>query len=447
MSKKQEDESKQVDLLKYCKTPAKYAALPKLTKDHYDAICKLIEESKAAEDEQNKTSTKVGNAFQGIGTMITQLPYLLTGGLITDPSMLTMLLATDPTFGIPRGQREFSAFAKKTLNRAIIDMQKFGFERVQKIKLMKFTPAELGPPGKLTRLGKFLFSLGKITIRAGVAVVQYPLMWAASKSIFLLNSVTLMSCIRNAAFRVMGQMAAKVAGFSGVKGFIIAIRLLTAAGAGAIAGVMKLMVRMNKVFLWLMLVQVIGMIIDAIDPCGFNKQLDAAYLAEMVKNMDAQFRNTMMMQHSYIGTNPITKDMEFLLRWPIDVRVETLFPFYLMNNGMLDDEKQEYRDLIKARNLEFGITPADDELREAKLDMYQALYLGNLKFNSNGQAIYFPTSEVTDLEPNTLLQMQQYVDTYLGMNNPVVVRSIQKYAPVILLAIVGLLFLVFKFIR
>lgn len=425
-------EDKQVDLTTYCKTPSKYAKLPKLTREHYDVLCKLIEEAKASEAEQNKTSTRVASTFKGIGIMITQLPYLIFSSLVTDPSFITMMLLTDPTFGIPRGQREVQVFAKKTFNRAVVDMQKTGFARIQKIKLMKFTPAELGPPGKLTRLGKWILKIGS---------------WTTSKMIYLLNATTMIQCIRTAAFRVMGQMAAKVAGFAGVKGFIIAVRLLAAAGAGLVTGAMKLMVKMNKVFLWLMLVQMIGMIIDSIDPCGFNKQLDAAYLAEMVKNMDAQFRNTMMLQHSYLGKNPITNDMEFLLRWPIDVRVETLFPFYVMNNGMLDEEQQVYQDLIKSRNLEFGITPADDEMRKVKLEMYQTLYLGNLKFNSDGQAIYFPKVEVTDLEPNTLLQMQQFVNTFLGNNNPVIAQTLKKYAPVILMAIVGVLFLVFKLIK
>jgi len=423
-----------VDVLLYCRKPSKYASLPKLTREHYDALCQLIEASKPErKSDWMLFLAGVGKTFETLGTFVTHLPYMLTVGIFTDPSQLSMVLLTDPKFGLPRGREALARFSKQLFNGTVDDMNRWGFKFIQKMQIPPTAvpvvkPSVIVPNFEIKkwfnqRIGQF-----------------------GRKATFLLNRLVFVQCVRNAFHRVVSRTAGRAVGFASVRAFLVVARMIGAAATAAIGKILSLLVRLNPILLIVMVISIIGMIVDSIDPCNLNKTMDAETIRQFSMQMDDQFRDMMILQHNVIFTGMSMsqtgeEEMQFVNQWPIDVKVETLFPYYPFNKANQD------KDIKNARLVEFGLTDEDqDDVQEMSI-MYQQFYLENLKFNAYGQPLLFPENyDPPNIEPETLQLMQQQVNFFFANNNPVVSRWMVKYSPLILVAIVGLLFIIFKFI-
>lgn len=414
-----------VDILLYCAKPSKYAGLPKASRDHYDVVCKMIEAAKPEQKANLRLFWEgVGKTVGLIANLLSQLPYMLTVGIFTDPSQLSLMLLTDPKFGLPAGQARLANFSKQLFNSTVDDMNRWGFKFIQK---MQVAPKPIpGSPGWMSRN------------------IAQPL---SRKATYLLNRVVLTQCVRNAFQRVVTQSAGRVAGFASVRAFIVVARLLGAAATMAAAKILTMLVKLNPLMMKLMIVQIIGMIVDSFDPCELNRSMDAETLKQFSTSFDDQFRDMMILQHNIVFSGMSMssegeEEIQFMNQWPIDVKVETLFPYYPFNKAVQD------KDLKNARMVEFGLTDEDETSREELVSMYALFYLDNLKFNAYGQPLLFPENyDPSNIEPETLQVMQQQVNHFFANNNPVVSRWLVKYSPLILVAIAGLLFIIFKFIQ
>lgn len=378
-----------IDLMQYCKDPSKYADQPENTRFYYDNLCKVVEQIR--QENEQSGGARAGESF---ATFIRDLPYMMTVGMFTDPTQVTMLLLTD---GLAATQGFWKNHARTVFVNASQYMAKWGYNWIARTGQLF--------PRAATGLTRFLFNSVALT-RAMV--------YATNLTVNITTGV-----VRNT-----------------VRGFLALVgsRVFT----GAMLALTTLMRAANIIFLAQMVMQVISMMVDAADPCNLNKALDADTMVAMTNEMNRTFKDNMIATETAFVTPD--QEVHFVDQWPIPVKVEQLFPQRLRN--AVDDTA-----LKKARYEEFGMDEARAEALEDAHARFMFFYLGNLKYNAFGQPIDFPDKyDVPDLTPQTMDQMGERFVSFFANNNPVVARWIDKLAPILLLGIVAVLFLVFRFV-
>jgi hypothetical protein len=386
-----------IDLNAYCSDPTKFAKEPEYVRSYYDNLCKLVEQMKT-----DPSSGAAGRAFESLGDVLIQLPYMLTIGLFTDPGNLAMFALTD-ALGMTKDFWGKNAAA--VCQRAGQYMSTWGYNWVNR------TMSKILPAG----------------IRGAI---RFPL---ASR--FMVNSAALARAMMR-AINVTINITTGIIRTS-VRGFLALVgsRMFSAA-MGAIA---SFMARLNTVFMVQMVVQFISMMVDSADPCDLNKAMDAEMVQQYANSMNQNFKEQL------IGTETayVTPDNElhFVKNWPIDVRVERLFPSHSRNRTDNDT-------VDAARMEEFGLTKERDlELQDIQVE-YMLLYLMNRKYDAYGKPLLeLPEdTNMPDLTPQMMTSMEGYFVNMFASNNVVVGRWLTRYAPLILVGIFAVLFMMFKFV-
>jgi len=375
-----------IDLTAYCNDPSKFVKQPEHVRYYYDNLCKTVDQMRA---ENNKSSEGGAAAGKALGQFVTDLPYMLTVGMFSDPSNLTLFFMTD---ALELTKPFWDKHAAKVFANASKHMAQWGYNWIA-----RFAQA----PG----LSRFLVNATALT---------RSMLYGVNVTVNLTTGM-----VRNTVRAFLALV--------GSRAFIASMQILV-----------SLMSALSVVFAVQMVVQITSMIIDAADPCDLNKALDADSMVSMTQEMDRSFKEQILAPESVLVTPD--QEIHYINQWPIDIRVEKLFPQRLRNS--IENEP-----LKKARYEEFGM----DNDRAAQLEdlhaEYLYYYLGNLRYNAYGQPISFPEKyDPPNVNPKMMEEMGQKFVSLFANNNPVVARWIDKFAPLLLAGIVLILFLIFRYV-
>ena len=167
----------------------------------------------------------------------------------------------------------------------------------------------------------------------------------------------------------------------------------------------------------LMALQLLGSIFDAIDPCNMSEALNADTIKAYNISYNEAFRKNML-----VGLNSFKDpygNITYSTQWPVE---------YYADDSILVTMKKDYYMKEYVR--------------------YAARYINSLSFNSLGQPIYFPPpGSGTIIQPSHLQKIGQRLSSDLGGGNTVVSRWIDMHLPLVILALVGLFFLVIFLLR
>lgn len=163
-----------------------------------------------------------------------------------------------------------------------------------------------------------------------------------------------------------------------------------------------------------MAVQLLGMVLDAWDPCNLNEELDATALKQMTLSFDSAFRTSMAI--SIQSTKDSYGNITLNETWPIEYYAEksALIPF-----------KNDY----------YG----------PRSQYYISRYLNTLQLNSNGSPIFHEKGgrAITNEDVNAL---ESQLTGFLSDGNTVIQNWIIKWWP-LLIGIVILIIVIFVYIR
>jgi hypothetical protein len=167
----------------------------------------------------------------------------------------------------------------------------------------------------------------------------------------------------------------------------------------------------------LMALQLLGSIFDAIDPCNMSEALNSDTIKAYNISYNESFRKNML-----VGLNSFKDpygNITYSTQWPVE---------YYADDSILVTMKKDYYMKEYVR--------------------YAARYINSLSFNSLGQPIHFPPpGSGTIIKPSHLQKIGQRLSSDLGGGNTVVSRWIDMHLPLVILALVGLLFLVFFLLK
>lgn len=396
----------------YCEDPSKYKdKIPEEYRASFDSACDMLREMREADEYGESAEGKRELIGQTFGALIREMPYMLTVGMVTDPSQLAMYFVTDESMGLPRMQGFFQRHSQQIWKNIARDMARFGRPWVQRMS---------------TQGGKIITKAGAQTLQRGYGK-------------FMLNTVALNGAIRRGMQQTVTRLIGNIARGS-VRVFIGLLRVVAGLAFAGVTIALRALAFMNTLFLLSMVTMMVGMVVDTIDPCDLNKALDGQTMQSYVEGMDEMFRQQIIPQETMFYANGEYKSYA---KWPIDVRVERLFPLASKE----EDDDPSVKDIQDRRLKEFGITESRlNELISLKSE-YEFLYLYNLKFNSYGQPLEVPPDfDPPDLTPQMMQVMGEQFLNLFGNNNPIVSRWLVKWSPVILVAIAFVLFLVFKYV-
>jgi hypothetical protein len=402
----------------YCEDPTKYRdRIPEQYRPSFDDACDMIRAMREQDAEDASASGKGEQIGMSFAYLLRDIPYMLTVGMVMDPSQLSMFLLTDDTLGLVRFQNFFKRHSQQLWKNVASEMKRFGFPWVNRMS---------------TQGGKIITQSGARTLQRGYAK-------------YLLNTVALNGAVRRGIQQTITRLIGNVARGS-VRVFIAVLRLVSALAVGGTALAIRALAFTNILFMLSMVTMIVGMVVDTLDPCDLNKALDAQSFQSYTEGMDEMFRQHVIPNETAFYANG---EYKYYAKWPIDVRVENLFPTIPSNKKKDDSEEEdtEIQKIEQRRMKEFGLTESrQDELISLKSE-YEFLYLYNLKFNSYGQPLEMPPDfDPPDLTPQMMQVMGEQFVNYFGNNNPVVSRWLVKYSPLILTAIAFVLFLIFKYV-
>jgi len=167
----------------------------------------------------------------------------------------------------------------------------------------------------------------------------------------------------------------------------------------------------------LMALQLLGSIFDAIDPCNMSEALNADSVKTYNISYNEAFRKNML-----VGLNTFKDpygNITYSTQWPVE---------YYADDSILVNMKKDYYMKEYVR--------------------YAARYINSLPVNSLGQRIYFPPpGSGTIIQPSHLQKIGQRLSSDLGGGNTTVSRWIDMHLPIVILALVGLFFLVIFLLR
>jgi hypothetical protein len=393
------------NMFTYCQDPTKYT-LSAVEKKRFDKFCDVLDAHKRKTDKQaeddakrNRTNDKKrqdkgSEIVKGLLSMETLEALLMSfgdevilGQFITEMALET--LATKQLFWQTHGTQIFKD--------ASLYMKKFG------------KPALMNLTKPYTMLQRQL--PGNVRFMANLSVQSRAMTVATSKAIS--GGVAIPRWGTRAFLWIMGSK-------------YFAASMLTAT---RIAGVL------SKVMIAQMLMQLVGMVVDMIDPCALQKEMNADVIKMMGSAMDEAFKQMVLPIQSYVLS--LDKEPMYTNDWPIDARVEEMFPTDIRNIEVLAAQ-QEMFGLSDARMQEF-------ENERLRLTM---LYKMNQKYNYRGEPLRLPPAQdMTEDAPDDL--MVRLGDRFLAQfsnNNVIVERWYNRYSPLIYIGIVILLFLVFKYV-
>jgi hypothetical protein len=402
----------------YCEDPSKYKdRVPEQYRASFDSACEMLRAMREQDAEENTAAGKATKIGTSIGYMIRDMPYMLTVGMIMDPSQVSMFLLTDESYGLPRFQKFFQRHSQQLWKNVASEMKRFGFPWVNRMS---------------SQGGKIITQSGARTLQRGYAK-------------YLLNTVALNGAVRRGMQQTVTRLIGNVAKGS-VRVFIALMRVIASLAMTGTALAIRALAFTNVLFMLSLVTMVVGMVVDTIDPCDLNKALDAQSFQSYTDGMDEMFRQYVIPNETAFYANG---EYKYYAKWPIDVRVESLFPT-IPSNKKKDDSDEEDTDLkkIEDRHMkEFGLTESrQDELISLKSE-YEFLYLYNLKYNSYGQPLEMPPDfDPPDLTPQMMQVMGEQFVNFFGNNNPIVSKWLIKYSPLILTAIAFVLFLIFKYV-
>ena len=401
----------------YCEDPSKYKdRVPEQYRPTFDSACEMLREMKAQDEYDQSSEGKREKIGQNFAVLFRDLPYMITVGQVSDPSQLSMFLLTDETLGLVRFRGFFERHSQQLWKSTANEMKRFGYSWVKQMSTQG----------------------GKIITKAGTQALQ------RGYGRYLLNSVALNGAIRTGMQQTINRLIGNVARGS-VRVFVVLIRLLASFAATGMAIAIRALAVMNFLFMVSMVMMLVGMVVDTLDPCGMNKALDAQSIQAYAEGMDDMFRQQIIPNETAFYANG---EYKYYAKWPIDVRVERLFPMIPRSKKETGDEDAALKEIEKRRLLEFGITESRrDELISLRME-YEFLYLYNLKFNSYGQPLVLsPEIEnAPDLSPQMMQVMGEYYVNQFANNNPVVSKWLVRYSPLILTVIALVLFLIFKYV-
>ena len=165
----------------------------------------------------------------------------------------------------------------------------------------------------------------------------------------------------------------------------------------------------------MMMLQLIGMIFDAWDPCHLNNELNATAILKFNNSFDNMFRSNML-----VSVNSFTDlygNTYFYDLWPVD---------FFADYGVLANAKKDKYAPLRA--------------------VYMAKWLNSRDVNSNGQPIYWPPGGKV-VDQGVLDKLERHVALAMADNNTVVASWIVRYIPVILILIAILIFIIFVLIK
>ena len=394
-----------LNMFTYCKDPTKYT-LSAEEKKRFDKFCDVLEAHKRKTDKQaeddakrnrtddKKRQDKGSEVVRGLLSMETLEALLMCFGeevvlaqFCTEMALET--LASKQLFWQKHGPQIFKD--------AALYMKQFG-----KPALMNLTK----PYSLLQRQlpGNFRFM-------ANLSVQSRAMTVATSKAIS--GGVAIPRWGTRAFLWIMGSK-------------FFSASMLTAT---RIAGVL------SKVMIVQMIMQMVGMVVDMIDPCALQKEMSADVIQMMGSAMDEAFKQMVLPMQSYVMS--LDQEPMYTNDWPIDARVEEMFPTDIRNIEVLAAQ-QEMFGLSNERMQEF-------ENERLRLTM---LYKMNQKYNYRGEPLRLPPAEdMTEDAPDDL--MMRLGDRFLAQfsnNNVIVERWYSRYSPLIYIGIVLVLFLVIKYV-
>lgn len=154
----------------------------------------------------------------------------------------------------------------------------------------------------------------------------------------------------------------------------------------------------------MMVLQIIGMIFDAWDPCKLDTQLTADILDAYSQQFDGAFRGTVL--SSLGGVQDSYGRLSIPGNWPVE---------YYAENGILQYKKEDYYAPLRTR--------------------FMMDYLGTLEINSDGLPIDHSSDASALIDPSHISAVSQRLLAVFGDQNTVVENFIYKWWP----AIVGIL--------
>jgi hypothetical protein len=389
-----------VDVFTYCKDPSKYkSSLPEETVKQFDESC-------VAYDEQRKAAVENAELLKEIGTikMLEGLPYAIITTIFTDPVQMALIFG--PTF----------------LEKKPMQLLKFMQNHGQTL----FKGAE-----------KWMVKYGKdLTVKA---VAKSGSVFASNVSVLTRSLQVGMNKALNLGLVVPRYGVRAFLWLSGTKAFAAVGAAAGALGRSqavqkGLTSLSRLGGVLGKVMIAQAIVQVIGMIVDMADPCGLNKELSADVLKMMNSGMDDGFKKMMLPAQSYITS--LRGEAMFTKEWPVDARVEQMFPTNLENIEVLDRQMEV-----------FGITVDQyKQLEETRMD-YIMMYKMNQRYNYLGQPLRIPSNEeVANAPENVLAALKAPILSHFSNNNVVVERWYNRYRPLIYVTIILIIFLIFRYV-
>uniref|UniRef100_A0A6C0KDV3 Uncharacterized protein n=1 Tax=viral metagenome TaxID=1070528 RepID=A0A6C0KDV3_9ZZZZ len=168
----------------------------------------------------------------------------------------------------------------------------------------------------------------------------------------------------------------------------------------------------------LVIVQVLGMVADVVDPCGLNEQVSAASLQQLSAGMNEAFRNSVLSALESVAAD--SGDIYMEKGYPLKVD--------LMNNPQV----------VKLRN-----TPE----MQTKRALYVAEYLNKLNRNNYGDAITrHPQGNLIQAETRRARLVRE-VSLFVSNGNTVIAASVRRWLPLLVVLVVfavAFLFVLFK---
>lgn len=165
-------------------------------------------------------------------------------------------------------------------------------------------------------------------------------------------------------------------------------------------------------------IMIIGMVIDAWDPCGYNQELNAENLDNISYSYNtvfAQKLSTIDIGNDEFG-NPI-----YINKWPIEVTADIILAEEFKNIGQLDDKTKKCK--------------SDDQMCKNRT-IYINEYFENLKVNSFGNPIRWDIlgeyNDKMEFDNSILLQYERDFMLMLSNNNTIVFRWLEKFWYIIL---------------
>ena len=272
---------------------------------------------------------------------------------------------------------------------------------------------------KWNEMGKFVVTV-PLTMIQGILTPEGLAFLAKFEGVLLggelVMNVMLRSLAKGVGKNIM-ESAAKMAleegttrfSFAFINNAIMTKALTTAIEAGSYASyaltTLKLISTSASVVLSILnIVMIIGMIIDMIDPSGYNEMLDADNLEEFIKYFNLSFTTSFL--DGFINGQDEFGNPIYGAVWPVE---------YYADQMLNNETTEEY---------------------DAKAFIYNIEYLAALKYNSLGQLICYGQEQKTLINNPMIEKAAKRFSLILSDNNTIVYDWIYRLWPILLVFLI-----------